>query len=791
MFEFSRGGSFFDNQPEQRRSSTFDEFCVAILQDRGAEKGEQYICAPMAIAVDDEIHRSQDSFSKAIGKPHRCKACALPRRWIGLDIDGGLDETTFESFRSAISGYNSLIYSTSSHKKGDFHLRVVVETDRPLGRDELMKASMAFRGMVNRLLPGVSIRWDASCDKAEQPLYLPLKTAHDLRMHGKPFIAAPELLYPPIPITTSVLPTKIVHSAQADPHALSVLAKQAKRVAGAVPGERNITLNDAAHLLGGYIGAGRLNRIAVEEALTAAATRWPDPSKTTATMRSGIESGMSKPIFSDLGTAVFSGSGSALESESMCSDLANANRIVHHFSKQLLYVEGVGWHIFSPPWRLDELAAKKIVYGLSSIVAAEAQLMQDWCDLAESPAQRADRLAAMELRWKWAKKCEQLSVVESAMRMAEPLLSCKASDMDADPLLVGAPSGVLDLSTCTVRPYTELDRISKTIACDYIPAATCPAFMIFIREIMGADIELIDYLQRILGYAISGQRHEQMLPILYGTGANGKSTLINAVQDVLGDYASTAAPGLLVAKFGNNSSVGEADLMGRRLVVVSETGENEKLNEEQVKRLTSREPIKARRLYQQLMQFNPTHLILLQTNHKPRVAGTDHGIWRRLKLIPFLVTIQEGMRDANLGEKLRLEYAGLLSWMVEGWKKYQAGGLPIPRAVEAATAEYRSASDKIGMFISDCCCVGPQHQCTTEQLYKAYERWCVEENERPVSKNRLTQLLLERGGFTQTRTKMARGWLGIAVELSAFSVPNTALQSIATAPRLEPPRLSG
>lgn len=777
MFEYSRGRSFSDNQPEQRQSGTFDDFCTAILEDRGTKKGEQYICAPMGIAPDDELHRGQGHFHKAIGQHHRCKACALPRRWIGLDIDGGLEEKTFEKFKTVISEYNALIYTTSSHRVGDFHLRVVIEMDRPLNRDELRIASSTFRAMVDRLLPDIAIKWDVSCDKAEQPLYLPLKTAHCLRLTGRPFVAAIELMSPPKAMPPTLPPT-INDSAPSDSQALKVLEKQCKKVAEAAPGTRNNTLNDVSHLLGGYVGASRLRRAGVEQALATATAHWPEPEKTKGTIRSGLESGIRKPIYNDSCPTVLHECGITLESESMCSDLANAHRIVQHFGKQLLYVVGVGWHIFNSPWNLDELAAKKIVYGLSSVVAGEAQAMQNWCELAESPAQHAERLAAMELRWKWAKKCEQLSVVENAMKMAEPLLSCKASDMDADPLLVGMPSGVLDLSSCTVRPYTERDRISKTIVCDYLPTATCPTFMSFIQQIMGGDAELIDYLQRILGYAISGQRHEQMLPILYGTGANGKSTLVNAVQDILGDYASTAAPGLLVAKFGQNSSVGEADLMGRRLVVVSETGESEKLNEEQVKRLTSREPIKARRLYQQLMQFNPTHLILLQTNHKPRVAGTDHGIWRRLKLIPFLVTIPEHLRDTDLGSKLRSECAGLLAWMIEGWKKYQVNGLPIPRAVEAATAEYRSASDKIGMFLAEYCRVGPQFSCTTEQLYKAYERWCMAENERPVSKNRLTQLLLERGGFSQTRTKIARGWQGVAVEISALGLPGGLLPTL-------------
>lgn len=762
MIEYSRGTHRHDNKPEQRNVETFDLFCEAILADRAVEKGHQYICGPMAIAPDDALHQSQKGFRGSIGMPHRCKACARPRRWIGLDIDGGMTSASYLQMGKALAGLNALVYTTASHTEQDFHLRVIVELDRPLGRHGLQLAARALRNHIDEAAVGCNINWDKQCDNSEQPLFLPLVGAPHQRLVGVPLdvqaFNVQEIKDEKSEAYELGLPVK------SDAEALGVLQAELGKLAVVEQGGRNNALNKTAHLLGGFVGAHRLDQGLVEGALVHATSAWSNPQKTLGTIRSALASGMHKPLVQRAAVPQMVGAHEALlgsGSLSPCSDLANAHRIVSHFAGQLLYVEEVGWHINTGPWKLDELAASKTVYGLSKIVAKEVEALKLWCDQARSTAERGERLAVVEAREKWARKCEQRAVIESAMKMAQPLMCCKASDMDADPMLLGMKNGVLDLTTCTVRPFSPADRISRSTLCDYDAKAVSPSFIKLIHDITGGDVQLADYLQRILGYALSGQRHEQMLPVLYGTGANGKSTLVTAIQEVMGDYAATAAPGLLIAKVAGHDSAGEADLMGRRLVVVSETGESERLNEEQVKRLTSREPIKARRLYQQYVQFNPTHLILLQTNHKPRVAGTDHGIWRRLKLIPFSVTIPEANRDATLGSKLRSEYAGVLKWMVEGWKKYQREGLITPPSVLQATADYRSASDQVGLFIDEMCEVGPQHRCTSGQLYSAYSTWASEMGERPMSQRRFTQQLIERSQFQQTRSSSARGWSGI------------------------------
>lgn len=445
-----------------------------------------------------------------------------------------------------------------------------------------------------------------------------------------------------------------------------------------------------------------------------------------------------------------------------CTHLANAHRLVDHYGQQLLFVEGIGWHTWSPPWRLDELGARRIAQTLGKIIADEAAGMAAWVAQAKDKADREKREDAMNRRFKWAGQSESAKCIEDSLRVAQPLLAVGAEDMDANPGLLGLPSGVLDLTTGKHRLHRQDDRITKTAACEFKPQATSPTWEIFVTEAMGGDAELVDYVQRLAGYMLSGRRGDHLLPILWGSGANGKSTFLGALQTMLGDYAGTAAPGLLIQRHGTDHPTALADLQGKRLVVVSETGESGRLNEEQVKLLTGGDRISARRMRMDFYQFTPSHLLMLQTNHRPRVAGTDEGIWRRLRLIPFTITVPPDRRDPALPAKLRAELPGILNWCWRGWLRYRDHGFNDPTAVRAATAEYRDASDMLGEFLRECCAVGDYYTVGAAELYRAYQQWTQEAGERTLNQRDLGVRLSERG-FQSARTKKERRWRGLRV----------------------------
>ena len=443
-----------------------------------------------------------------------------------------------------------------------------------------------------------------------------------------------------------------------------------------------------------------------------------------------------------------------------CTHVANAQRIGRHFGERLLYVEGIGWHLWGPPWRSDDLGASRIAQSLGRIIANEAALMAPWVAAAKDKPDREHREKVMAARFKWASTSESAGTIESSMTLARAHISCRAEELDANPMLLGLPSGVLELDTGRHRPHRHDDLITKVGGVGYCATATAPTWERFVDEIMGGDPELIDFLQRVCGYCLSGHRGEHLLLVLWGGGANGKSTFLGALQHVLGDYAGSAAPGLLIAKGGNEHPTGLADLQGRRLVVVSETGEAGRLNEEQVKALTGGDTITARRMRQDFFQFQPTHQLVLQTNHRPRVTGNDEGIWRRLKLVPFTVTVPPERRDPMLPDKLRAEAAGILAWAVEGWRKYQRDGLPTPDKVKAATAEYRDASDQVGAFLGECTEADHAFSTTAADLYSAYAEWCRDNGERPRNQRDFGMRMTERG-LERFRTGAAHKWRGL------------------------------
>jgi putative DNA primase/helicase len=452
-----------------------------------------------------------------------------------------------------------------------------------------------------------------------------------------------------------------------------------------------------------------------------------------------------------------------------CSHLANAFRLLKHFGNEMLFVRGIGWHTWGPPWRSDELGAIGRAQLLGRLIASEAGALGEWVAKAGTKDERDQRQDAMNRRFKWAGQSESANCIASSLELAQPLLACEAEELDADPYLLGLPHGVLDLRTGKHRPHAQADRITKTAGCDFVPGAAAPVWTAFISKVMDDDAELIDYLQRLAGYLLCGERGEHLLPIFWGGGANGKSTLIGAWQAMLGDYASGASRDLLMQRGANEHPTGLADLHGRRLVVVSESGDAGRLHEERVKYLTGGDTITARRMRQDFFEFKPTHQLILQTNHKPRATGTDEGLWRRVRLIPFGVTIPAEQRDPLLPSKLKADLPGILDWAVDGWRRYQAEGFTLPAAVRAATSSYRDESDLLAAFLADACVVSDQCTAMAGDLYAAYTAWCQSNGERPRSQRIFGTSLSERGFDKVKSTGGLMRWRGIGIANSGGS----------------------
>jgi putative DNA primase/helicase len=274
--------------------------------------------------------------------------------------------------------------------------------------------------------------------------------------------------------------------------------------------------------------------------------------------------------------------------------------------------------------------------------------------------------------------------------------------------------------------------------------------------------ELRRFFKKLCGYALTGDVSEHVLPVLYGTGANGKSTILNALLAAVGDYGMQAVPDLLVAKKGSHPTE-VADLFGMRFVASIEVEDGRRLAESLVKQLTGGDKVRARRMRENFWQFDPTHKVFMAVNHKPEVRGTDTAIWRRLRLIPFTETIPPAEQDKKLPQKLEAELPGILAWAVEGCLEWRREGLQAPDEVRRATGQYRSEMDVIGAFLQDECEIGKGFRVPFTALYSRYEQWCEDGGERAETRRKFNARLKERGGFEARRSGPggANEWHGL------------------------------
>lgn len=367
-------------------------------------------------------------------------------------------------------------------------------------------------------------------------------------------------------------------------------------------------------------------------------------------------------------------------------------------------------------------------------------------------------------------KIESWNAMKSMLALAgtEPGIAVTPEQMDSDPYLFNVSNGTLDLRTGKLRPHDPADLLSKVAGAAYNPDAKAPEFHAFLEEIQ-PDADVRQFLARLFGHAMLGTVVEHVLAILYGTGANGKSTLSEAISKAFGDYARPVDPGLLVDR-GDAHPTGVASLFGLRLAMTHELDAGRRLAEATVKRLTGGDRIAARRMREDFWEFDPSHSIVMHTNHRPVVKGTDEGIWRRLRLVPFDVVIPADERDVSLPDKLAAEIDGILAWVIDGYQSWAEKGLCEPAAVTDATEEFRTDSDDLGRFIEERCV---QHQFSHAQssvLFNAWTEWCRQEHVDAGSNKAFSAELLKRG-FDKRKSNGVWVWdgLGLHQETEGFS----------------------
>lgn len=317
---------------------------------------------------------------------------------------------------------------------------------------------------------------------------------------------------------------------------------------------------------------------------------------------------------------------------------------------------------------------------------------------------------------------------------------------DKDLMLLNCVNGTLDLRTGRLRAFDREDYLSKQLFQYYDDQATCPRWLAFLDTVFAGNQAMIDYLQRAIGYSLTGDTSEQCFFLCHGPGANGKSVFLDVVTALLGEFAQSSPMTTFQTKPNDSGSSNDlARMRGARLVTASETNDGVRLDEALVKKITGQDMITARFLYGEYFDFLPQFKLWLAMNHLPTIRGTDDGIWRRVRMIPFSVIIPEEQRDKHLSAKLQQELPGILAWAVRGCLDWQQKGMRTPSEVIAATASYRSDQDVLGAFIDECCVTGPSFQVLFADLYTAYKHWAESTGEHVASQNKFGRRLTDRG----------------------------------------------
>lgn len=438
------------------------------------------------------------------------------------------------------------------------------------------------------------------------------------------------------------------------------------------------------------------------------------------------------------------------------TDTGNSEMLVFLHGERLRYNPQWGrWLVYDGTrWVKDE-------QGLIHAIAKET-IDRIWEEARESKQNDAHYKELVSFAQRSRSRAMRSNMIELAQ--TEPSVQITADELDRNPHLLNFQNGTLDLMTREFRPHEMSDYLTKQ--CPFAYDEDAPVipnrFRKFLDEVFGKDQSLVQYMRQVIGYSLTGLTVHQMFWMLYGSGANGKSVLTETLLWMLGDYGGRTPSETLMHREMSNSVPNDlARLQGLRLVVASELEEGRRWNESRIKDLTGGDRITARFLHREFFEFHSVLKLMVPTNHKPIVRGTDHGIQRRIKLVPFTVQIPPEKRDPKLKEKLCAEASSIIKYCIDMLPDFVAEYWE-PDIISAATREYFSENDIVGQFLEESCDVANSVLRTSKkELYKHFEQHCEDYGIRPFSQNKLSQLLKERS-FEETKQKGERYWLGIA-----------------------------
>lgn len=440
-------------------------------------------------------------------------------------------------------------------------------------------------------------------------------------------------------------------------------------------------------------------------------------------------------------------------------DTGNAERFVDLFGEQVRYCyTDKRWLWYDGrKWCTDMTGTvKRLADKAVACMAAEAKVYAQ-LDADEG----TDMAKAFEKHMKSCRSNKSKNAMLSEVMHHVPVLPAQ---MDRFKTVLNTPGGVIDLRSGGISPHDPMTYLTKMTAVEYSENADCPRWLAFLDDIFRKDKDLIRYVQKAVGYSLTGSTTEQCAFFLYGTGRNGKSTFIDIIRDIFGDYAANIQPETIMVRSNQSTAINSdiARLKGARLVTSVEPNEGVRINEGLLKQLTGDDTVTARKLYGDEFEFKPEFKLWMATNHKPVIRGTDTGIWRRIHMIPFTCVIPEGKVDRRLKYKLSAELTGIFRWAVEGCLLWQKEGLKMPRAVLEEVREYRREMDVISAFVEDKCTVGKGLSVQSSALYAAYLRWADSGNEYKMSNTKFGLEIAKR--FEKVKGRKYNYYSGLTLD---------------------------
>jgi putative DNA primase/helicase len=453
------------------------------------------------------------------------------------------------------------------------------------------------------------------------------------------------------------------------------------------------------------------------------------------------------------------------------NDHGNAERLIAMYGEDLRYCHAFKkWLVWDGMrWAVDDTDQSRRL---------GKQAMLEFLRLA---IERGDN----EKAEKFARASLDARRISSMLSMAECEIFVRPADLDTDPFALNFLNGTVDLRTTELREHRRSDFITKLVRYGYVPSAQCPRWLAFLDQVMGGGTDageteldrsrrLVAYLRRALGYSLTGTTIEKAVFIPFGTGDNGKSTMLSTFRNLVEEYSNLLqVDTLMVRQESNNTQADLADLRGARFVQTSETEEGQRLAQGKLKRITQgMGKIKATRKYENPIEFAETHKLWIDTNRKPTIRDVDDkATFNRLHPIPFTITIPKEKIDKQLPEKLLSEAEGILAWAVEGSRLWYAGGLAKPVEVEAAKEKWREDMDQLGRFIEERCVVGDAFRSGATALYADYKQWAADGGDRSVLSSTAFGMKLTDRAYTKTHSARGAVYLGIGLRSDEKQTP--------------------